>query len=234
MCGRLAVAAEVVWISSTNACVGCTSARMLSCRIRRQVPSECHNAARSKQARDTVAHTSPSPRPPAANRHPGPHPAGEALGVASRGTLRPPVHYVDERFVGQPRVSFPFFLRPRPDAVITPPGLVYDCHDLPAAAAAAAGAGHDGYVPPTPSAPSASGRQVMVEEWASGGLYARSCAGICVCVWGVCVWGVPSCVHVSATVCVCGFGRRGWGWERHTASSTNATTTTTYRPPSTR
>ena len=45
--------------------------------------------------------------------------AGEALGLITGGRIRAPVHYVDESFIGQPRFSFPFFLRPRPEADIS-------------------------------------------------------------------------------------------------------------------
>ena len=44
--------------------------------------------------------------------------AGETLGYLTRGKLRAPVHYVDERYMGQARISMPFFLRARPDAFI--------------------------------------------------------------------------------------------------------------------
>jgi len=41
---------------------------------------------------------------------------GETLGRLSRGRVRAPLHYVDERVMGQARISMPFFLRARPDA----------------------------------------------------------------------------------------------------------------------
>ena len=46
--------------------------------------------------------------------------AGEALGLISGGRVRASVHYVDESFSGQARHSFPFFLRPRPEADLSP------------------------------------------------------------------------------------------------------------------
>ncbi|MEW5307719.1 MAG: hypothetical protein WDW36_010096 [Sanguina aurantia] len=65
--------------------------------------------------------------------------AGEALGLATRGAVRAPVHYVDERFMGVPRVSLPFFLRPRPDVDINLSGC-----PLPASAPAASHVGGKG------------------------------------------------------------------------------------------
>ena len=47
--------------------------------------------------------------------------AGEALALVSRGRVRAPLHYVDDRVMGQPRVSLPFFLRPRPNAAVWRP-----------------------------------------------------------------------------------------------------------------
>ncbi len=46
--------------------------------------------------------------------------AGETLSFLTGGQLRAPVHYVDERFMGKPRVSMPFFVRGRPDALLRP------------------------------------------------------------------------------------------------------------------
>mmetsp|Transcript_27467 Transcript_27467/g.42879 ORF Transcript_27467/g.42879 Transcript_27467/m.42879 type:complete len:159 (+) Transcript_27467:83-559(+) len=49
--------------------------------------------------------------------------AGETLGRLTGGKIRAPLHYVDERILGVPRISFPFFMRARPDALIQgPPG----------------------------------------------------------------------------------------------------------------
>ena len=42
--------------------------------------------------------------------------AGETLAFLTGGRIRAPVHYVDERFPGKPRISMPFFLRAKPEA----------------------------------------------------------------------------------------------------------------------
>ena len=46
---------------------------------------------------------------------------GEALGLITGGRVKAPVHYVEEGgLMGRPRFSFPFFLRPRPEADLSP------------------------------------------------------------------------------------------------------------------
>ena len=58
--------------------------------------------------------------------------AGEALGLITGGRVKAPCHFVEESFVCQPRFSFPFFLRPRPEADLSPlidPRLLARLHE---------------------------------------------------------------------------------------------------------
>ena len=44
------------------------------------------------------------------------HMCGETLARLTKGRVRAPLHYVEERDIGKPRYSMPFFVRGRPAA----------------------------------------------------------------------------------------------------------------------
>ena len=98
----------------------------------------------------------------------------------TKGRIRAPLHYVDERDMGKARISMPFFTRCRPSAKLVGEDLtVADFMEQVVTTARP-------WVAPPHSAARAGVRANVC-----GCMYVNVCASVCVCVSSVCyvcVW----------------------------------------------